>query len=407
MTTGDISILKPEFDEKLYEYQQNRMRQLYQEYVDLNQATNERIIKYCPKCGIENPETTKGGNANSGKPMLKCCSCGKRFVYDNGTLTFYSHQDESKWADFIKETMSGTSMEECAALIDVTTRTAFRMRHKLMSFLAEAAKEDLEKDPLSNEVECDETYYHECHKGLKDKALADVEDKIYWHENYPCTSDVSVEAAVNQIETLQKERDEIIAKQNKKKRGISSDLACVVTSVERQGDAVIMATNMAKPSSDDIRKATAVIEDGSFVFIDGATAYLSVLAEKNCNFSICPSDEKYDAVNHLNNVNSLHSKMGDWMRKYRGVSTIYLNRYAALFHYVHKFRDCDKQEMALLILKRLNSIQHYFFDRMMHINGIFADPQVMKHRATKVSIWEQRSARRQMRSELSQISVFA
>ena len=132
MTTAENSVLKPEYEKDLYEYQQNRIHQLYRDFVDLNQATNQRFIKYCPKCGVENPETTKGGNANSGKPMLRCCSCGKRFVYDSGMLTFYSHQDKSQWADFIKETFSGTSIKDCAALIDVSERTAFRMRHKIL-----------------------------------------------------------------------------------------------------------------------------------------------------------------------------------------------------------------------------------------------------------------------------------
>ena len=122
MTTTDIRVLKPEYEKNLYEYQQNRILQLYQEYVDLNLATSERFVKFYPKCGEENPKITRGSNANSGKPMLKCCSCGKRFVYDTGTLTFYSHQDESQWADFIKETMSGTTIEECAALIDISLR---------------------------------------------------------------------------------------------------------------------------------------------------------------------------------------------------------------------------------------------------------------------------------------------
>lgn len=73
--------------------------------------------------------------------MLKCGSCGKWFVYDTGALTFYSRQDESQWDDFIKETMAGTTIEECAAQIDISTRTAFRMRHKLLVFLAEQPKE--------------------------------------------------------------------------------------------------------------------------------------------------------------------------------------------------------------------------------------------------------------------------
>ena len=31
----------------------------------------------------------QGGNANSGKPMLKCSCCHKRFTYDNGQLTLF------------------------------------------------------------------------------------------------------------------------------------------------------------------------------------------------------------------------------------------------------------------------------------------------------------------------------
>lgn len=407
MTKPDETVLKPEYEAQLCEYQKNRMNQLYQEFVDLNNAKGIRYIRYCPKCGIENPATTKGGKANSGKPMLKCCSCGKRFVYDTGSLTFYSHQDSGKWADFIKATMSGASIDECAALLDVHPVTSFRMRHKLMSFLSDAVNEDFENKPLSNEVEYDETYYHESHKGLKDRELAEIEDEIYWKEQAVCSPDISIDEAVDKIALLEEKRKDILEKLHEKKRGISSDLACVITGVERQGDAAIKATNMAKPSSDDIRKATAVMENGSFVFIDGATAYLSVLEEKNCNYSVCPSSEEYDSVNHLNNVNSLHSTMAEWMRRYRGVSTIYLNRYASLFHFIHKYRSCDLQEMALLILKRLSNIQHYFYVHMMHTEEIFDDPQVMENRKAKLSIWEQYRNRKALCRDRHDILSFA
>lgn len=68
--------------------------------IDLTNAKKESknyCIKIYPKCGAVNPGFTKGGNANSGKPKLKCSCCHKRFTYDNGQLTHYSHQDESKW----------------------------------------------------------------------------------------------------------------------------------------------------------------------------------------------------------------------------------------------------------------------------------------------------------------------
>jgi len=72
-------------------------------------------IKVCPKCGAVDPGFTKGGNANSGKPMLKCSCCHKRFTYDNGQLTHYSHQDESKRYQLIVDTFSQVPVEKSAA----------------------------------------------------------------------------------------------------------------------------------------------------------------------------------------------------------------------------------------------------------------------------------------------------
>ena len=80
--------------------------------IDLTNAKKESrnyCIKVCPKCGAVDPGFTKGGNANSGKPMLKCRCCHKRFTYDNGQLTHYSHQDESKWDQLIVDTFSSAN----------------------------------------------------------------------------------------------------------------------------------------------------------------------------------------------------------------------------------------------------------------------------------------------------------
>ena len=79
------------------------------ELIDLVNAKKESrnyCIKECPKCGSANSRFTKGGKANSGKPMLQCSSCHKRFTIDYGQLTHYSHQDESKWDLLITDTFA-------------------------------------------------------------------------------------------------------------------------------------------------------------------------------------------------------------------------------------------------------------------------------------------------------------
>lgn len=63
------------------------------DFLDTNSKMNTYHFEYCPKCGCYHPRLIKSGFANSGKQMLSCKECGKRFVVDRGQLTFYSHKD--------------------------------------------------------------------------------------------------------------------------------------------------------------------------------------------------------------------------------------------------------------------------------------------------------------------------
>ena len=105
------------------------------DYLDTNNKMNTYHFEYCPKCGCYHPHLIKSGFANSGKQMLRCHECNKRFVMDHGELTYYSHQSQAKWDDLILETQNGNSMKETAVKINVHETTAFRMRHKYLHSL--------------------------------------------------------------------------------------------------------------------------------------------------------------------------------------------------------------------------------------------------------------------------------
>ncbi|MEE0465599.1 transposase, partial [Holdemanella sp.] len=81
------------------------------DYLDTNNKMNTYHFEYCPKCGCYHPRLIKSGFANFGKQMLRCKECGKRFVVDRGQLTFYSHQDQSKWNELILDTLNGVSLK--------------------------------------------------------------------------------------------------------------------------------------------------------------------------------------------------------------------------------------------------------------------------------------------------------
>ena len=147
---------------KLSEEQVERLSGIAMEYLDLNSKVEDTAPKSCPCCGAANAHFIKRGFSGR-KQRYQCKSCGKRFTFDAGKLTAYSHQTEEAWATFIRDTLSLKSLDECAANISVSHPTSFYMRHKLLSFLEEALKEG---ELLEGIVEADEAYILESQKGI-------------------------------------------------------------------------------------------------------------------------------------------------------------------------------------------------------------------------------------------------
>lgn len=87
-------------------------------------------------------------------------ACGKKFTYDAGKITAYSHQSEDKWAVFIEDMLSLKTLDQCAEHISVCHTTAFFMCQKLLAFLEKAVQNDV----LSSLIEADETYVLEAQK---------------------------------------------------------------------------------------------------------------------------------------------------------------------------------------------------------------------------------------------------
>lgn len=87
--------------ESLYPYQQEVIQRKMKDYVDLNHSSSDYEIAVCPKCGAAHPKWIRGGRSHSGKQMIRCPACRKRIVVDHGQLTYYSHQDQSKWDELI------------------------------------------------------------------------------------------------------------------------------------------------------------------------------------------------------------------------------------------------------------------------------------------------------------------
>jgi transposase-like protein len=324
ITSEDLASLLP--------YQKEALTRKVRDYLNANQEAQVYHLDVCPKCGKAHPNWAPGGKANSGKPMVRCDNCGRRTVVDSEQLTYYSHQDRSKWDQLIEDTFSQVPLVETAARLNIHPSTAWRMRHKLLRFLEELAKPVI----LEDQVEFDEKYELVAKKGVKE------------------------------LSRPARHRGE-----NATKRGLSNEQFCMITGVQRQADSVLMTVNLGNPSGADIDKMAPHLSSSTSVWIDGKTSYNHLLSEKECDVHVLGNYITYTPVNHLNNVNAYHSAIDEWYERYRGVSTKYINRYSALFRLRRLFGGWDLQEILLAVLRKLRTLQGYFYIRTMRTEDLF------------------------------------
>ena len=90
---------------KLSEEQVGRLSGIAMEYLELNTEFENTTPKSCPCCSDTDAHFIKRGFSGR-KQRYQCKSCGKRFTFDAGKLTAYSHQTEGAWATFIRDTLS-------------------------------------------------------------------------------------------------------------------------------------------------------------------------------------------------------------------------------------------------------------------------------------------------------------
>jgi transposase-like protein len=302
----------------LPEYVINQMYEHLVEYDKDNEEDEEIKIDTCPKCGKEHPRLVKGGKTKAGKQLLLCKECGRKFVVDYYEVTFHSRLSKEQWNQAIKSTVMGDSVYVTAEKCSVCIETAFRMRHKIMTLF----EKNEDSVMVEEAVELDETYVLESHKGTR------VDNPRH--------------------------RGEAASK-----RGISNEQVCLLTAVQRDGGSFLRSYNMGRPTSEDIMNLADHIKETTYIWTDNHSSYNKLVEKLNSKRVILSSHEDYDSVNHLNNVNSFHSRIQGWYRHMRGVATKYINRYAALYNVRHLLRDMSGTESLLKAKKLIKSLGNF------------------------------------------------
>ena len=269
-------------------------RQKKNDNEDLNKLSNNYR---CPHC--QSNKINKNGTSSHKYPQFICRNCKKTYTIRTNTIFYYSKKNINVWREYIELFSQGLSLRKIVAEMDnkINLKTAFYWRHKIL----EVMKNFDNHDKLDGIVEADETYFNESQKGNKNITNRKPRKRGFSSEN------------------------RIV--------GLSHNKVCVLTALDRNKHSFNKPVGYGKVCKEQVAILQHRIKDNSILITDGDKSYkvLKDIKLKQLKFGKAQSK-----VYHLNNINNFHSKLKQFMSRFNGVATKYLDNYV---NYFREFRD--------------------------------------------------------------------
>jgi hypothetical protein len=126
------------------------------------------------------------------------------------------------------------------------------------------------------------------------------------------------------------------------KRGISDEYICVCTSVDSDNKCTTSVVNRATPSKEEIAQ----------VFGDKVSADTVILCDGSNRYDVLEDKCTVAHSKRVNRVNGFHSFIKERLLAARGVATVYLNRYNALYSHIFSKQDCAADKIFEFMISR-------------------------------------------------------
>ncbi len=213
--------------------------------------------------------------------------------------------------EYAKCMILGYSIRKSAEMVGVCVKTSFFMRHKLL----DAVRAYIGIGNLEGIIEMDETFFAESFKGNRKKSKTFIMPR-----------------------KSRKRGKEI------KLRGISHEQVCVTS--------FWICVCMGRISSADLKRAyNDKIDSQSIICSDSHKSYIQFTKDFALEHVRIKTGRHKNGVYHINHVNSLHSNLKEWIRRFKGVATKYLANYLYWFKWLEKTKhDKDLLRMRTLVL---------------------------------------------------------
>ena len=258
----------------------------------------------CPHChsSIINRFGKKGD-----MQRYRCKNCMKTFTATTNTPLARLRFKE-KWVNYIEGMLESKVLRQSARENDINLKTAFRWRHRFLQLPAE-----LKAKLLEGIVETDETFFAYSEKGNK------------------------------HLNRRARKRGKQTGKQGRSKE----DWVPVLTARDRGRhtfEAILDSTSIKGISE----QLGGKIEKDSILCSDGYKSYIQFaqnndLVHKRLNLSA--GIRVIDKVFHIQNVNAYHSRLKQWIAKFHGVATKYLDHYLGWFRLMDTSENLNKNNL--------------------------------------------------------------
>lgn len=296
----------------------NRLKRMLFPHSDMGNLTQDiRESKHvegviCPHC--DSKRNIKYGKYKNIQ-RYKCKDCDKTFsTYTNTPI--YRTRIPDKWIDYLECMVKGMSLRESAEELEVCWTTLFYWRHKILTGLKR-----LETEKFDGILEIDETYMLYSEKGKK-KIKGRKPRKRGGASKY---------------------------------RGISKEQVCILVAKDRNGHTLSKVACMGRLSKDRLSALLDdYIDDKTILCTDAWSSYQAYALEKGLtHYILNATDKKYviKDIYHIQHVNSYHSRFKDWIKRFKGVASKYLDDYLAWFNFIEKskYEALERKKRTMLV----------------------------------------------------------
>lgn len=260
----------------------------------------------CPHCGLV--DVKKNGKTKTGHQRFMCQGCHKSFTYATRTIFHGAKMPLETYLRYVHCMMHGMTVRASAYECWISKNAAFFLRHKILDALQEMQS----KVTLDGIVEADETFFRISYKGNHSESK---------HFQMP--------------------REPHMRGERAKKRGISLEKVCVPCAVNRDGKSVARIANLGRASVNSITSVLGGhIAPDAVLCTDKHNAYVGFALREGISLLQLKSNRRVHGTLGIQHINGYHSQLKNFMERFHGVATKYLNNYL-VWHNLRNYADGD------------------------------------------------------------------